>query len=219
MRLENLRFFDPSQSPAVRGDPAAVAHARAVSKAEELIAEAAEAFKLLQEDAVNGLLDLPPPVEPASVENPGASPAPKVSRLAVAWAADEPPDPTLGRVVALDAFLETKKAEDLLTPLRAAKASAAKAAKSAIKSTSTLGRKAGGAPIGQALVPGATHPLDAPVAAADRPKFETGLKALRAALSALGDDEDKANGQFYLHAFEKVSFAPCFCFLLQSLCL
>jgi hypothetical protein len=46
--------------------------------------------------------------------------------------------------------------------------------------------------------------LNAPVAAADRFKFEAVIKAFTAAVSAIVDEKDEAAGELYFHAFENV---------------
>ena len=206
VRLDNLRFFDPSQSPAVGNDPSAAAYARVVAKAEERAAEAAEAFKLLQEDEKNGLLDQPPPTEPVHVANPGTtSPRKRLSNLAVSWAVKEAPDPTIGRIIDVDEFFESRKANDLLLPLHSAKTAALKATKLKLKSgTSTTGRASSVFPTNDGSPFGAGSILNAPVATEDKLKFDDGLKALKTKLSSLDDEEDVANGDIYLHAFEKV---------------
>ena len=190
-----MRFFDEGYNPVLCDDPVAAQHARNLAKEDELTAEVAEAFKLLHEDAANGLLDQPPPEDVTPIEDPGAPLPVKVSSLSVSWASEQPPDATLGHVDALEAFFKTKKAKDILGPLHAAKVDAAKAAKS----------KGGHAHQRTLLVS-----VDASIAIVDRPKFENGLRALKTAISML-DDDDKANGDIYLNAVEKVSAHCCHC--------
>lgn len=184
-----------------------------MAKAEERAAEAAEAFKLLQEDEIKGLLDQPPPSEPAFIEGPGAMTPRKTSSLAVSWAMKEAPDPMIGRITDLDDFFESRKANDLLMPLHSAKAAALKATKAKAKSGATPGRVAGVTSTSDGPTIGAGVITNAPVAAEDKLKFEAGLKALKAKLSALDAEEDVANGEIYLHTFEKVPSVINECFL------
>jgi len=214
VRLDNLRFFDPSQSPLVRDDPIDAAQALAEAKAEELSAEAHEAHRLFLEDYENGLLDHTPPESPPPLAYYGF--VPSKQNLSVSWASAEPPDPILGRVTALDEYLSSEKAHDLITPLcnaetaavtRASDAAALKAAAKAkaAKVSNARGKKPAVSFKTLPTTASVAVPLNAPVLTADRRQFENGLKAISALVTAIEDEEDKASAELYLRALEKVS--------------
>ena len=224
VRLDNLRFFDPSQSPAVRDNPLDAAQALTAAKSEELAAEANESHKLLLEDAENGLLDHSPPEAPPPLEYFGALPSKQ--KMSVSWMSAEPSDPILGRIRALDEYLSSDNAHDLLVPLcnaeaaavkRASDAAAVKAAAKAkvAKASNARGRKP---KVSFKTLPTSAPlavPLNAPVLTADRRQFESGLKAFSALVSVIEDEDDRASGELYLKSLEKVNinefiFSGCF---------
>ena len=210
MRLDNLRFFDPGDSPAVRNDPDAAAHARAAAKAEEFATEARETYKLLHDDASKGLLDLSPPKKLPPIEGIGTPPPSKASSLSVSWALEQSPDTTMGRIPILDHFLNSDKAKDIFLPLRAAKRTAEERA---LAAAAIQAKIAGASPqkvLLDCLLPkpkpraSSTLPLNAPVEAVNKKKFDNGLKAFASILLTIEDEEDKAAGEFYFHALQKV---------------
>lgn len=218
MRLDNLRFFDPSQSPVVRDDPIDAAQALAEAKAEELTAEAIEAHKLFLVDYENGLLDHTPPEAPPPLEYFGSVLSKQKS--SVSWASAESPDPIIGRVTALDEYLGSEKAHDLIMPLCNAETAAVKrASDAAALKAAARGKKPAVSFKTLPTTASVAAPLNAPVLTADRRQFENGLKAIAALVAAVEDEEDKASGELYLRALEKVSqlnYADLhFCFFLR----